>query len=183
MDRYKQSLHEVLDKRHKALIERADRYIKRARGAIPGLVEDFDKTWLKQFTVGNGLDVACGDFPMATGVDIRMTSVGADFFCAGDDLHFQPSNELDFIVCNWLDAFATPLKALEEWHRCLKPGGTLAVVCRNALVYENQLGPLESQHWISLFCKKTLSMYMFKAGFTEVVIEEHGDALRAKAVK
>jgi len=187
---YKEYLTAILDHRANSLRRRTERFIARARKFVDSdtLEEDFDKMWLEQFVTGsNGIDVCCGDFPLAPGIDNRLTSVGWDTLCEGDNLNFVKSNELDFIVTNWFDVFPAPLIVLKEWHRCLKEGGVLAFVCRDALVYNDTrlTGPLDSRHRTSVFCKKTLSMYLYKAGFKEVVIEECAEtkALRAKAIK
>lgn len=187
---YKEYLTAILDHRADVLRRRADRFIERARKFIDSdtLEEDHDKMWLEQFVTGpNGLDVCCGNFPIAPGVDNRVTSVGWDTICEGDKLVFIKDNELDYIVTNWFDVFPAPLDTLREWYRCLKEGGVLAFTCRDALVYNDTrlTGPLDSRHRQSVFCKKTLSIYLYKAGFKEVVVEEHPEtwALRAKAVK
>lgn len=185
---YKEYLIAILDNRADVLRRRTERFIVKARKFIDAdtLEEDFDKMWLEQFVTGpNGIDVCCGDFPIAPGVDNRVTSIGWDSICEGDNLFFVKDNELDYIVTNWFDVFPAPFNVLEEWHRCLKEGGILAFTCRDALLYSERTGPLDSRHRRAIFCKKTLSMYLYKTGFKEVIVEEYAEtkALRAKAVK
>jgi len=184
---YREYLHAVLDHRSTVLRDRLEMHLATTRKSIDYLDESLDKTWLEQFVVGRGLDIACGDFPIvgARGVDIRYAATGYDRLCEGDNLVFQDSNSLDFIVTNWFEVFPDPLKALGEWYRCLKEGGVLALVCRDVLLYDSPKGPLESRHRSNVYCKKTLSMYLYKVGFKEVIVEEYPEtkALRAKAIK
>lgn len=181
---YKEFLSAIIEERSKVLQERTDKYIRDSKKILDVIVEDTDKVWLEQFVVGeNGLDIACGDFPLARGVDIRLSSIGYDYLYSGDKLDFQSSNTLDFIITNWFDVFPAPLPTLVEWQRCLKQGGVLALVTKDVNLYDGHTGPLESRHRLTLFCEKSLRFYLHKAGFTEVVIEQNlvNKSLRAKA--
>lgn len=174
----------VIDNRLAKLQRRAARLAKRVEG-LPN--EDPDRKWLEQFLKGSGLDIACGDFVLgdSVGVDSDIYTLGADYNYAGDELTFQKPESLDYIVTNYFDAFPTPLKALHEWWRCLKREGTLAIICRDADTYFTEQGPLENVQRNSLFTKKTLSMYLWRAGFRLVNVEcnnEH-QSLRALATK
>ena len=153
-----------------------------------------DRQWLDQFCKGKGLDIACGDFlcgelEQAMGVDGHERQIGADHFSEGDELTFSEPGKLDFIVTNYLDAFASPLKALNEWYRVLKfGGGVLAIVCRDAEFSTNNkrplLGPMSNGKRQSVFTALTLSQYMYRAGFSEVKSVKTGvGSLRAVGYK
>jgi SAM-dependent methyltransferase len=151
-------------------------------------VED-DRIWLDQFANGNGLDIACGDFlvggeDQALGVDTSQGMVGSDYFHKGHELAFQPGGVLDFVVTNYFDGMQDPLTALQEWHRVVKPGGVVALVCRDAHSFETKMGALENGKKQNTFCKVTLGHYLHRTGFIEVLIDEteHG-TLRASGVK
>lgn len=168
---------EELQEKANAQFERAKRYIKDK--------ERPDLEWLSQFSKeGKGLDMCCGDFPVAGafGVD------GA--FCAGVlESGFVFANaesipELDdeicnYIVSNYFDAMPNPLKALREWKRLLKRGGTCALICQNAESYSHQsMGPLLNGSRTSSFTQVTLYNYLARAGFTDIVIEKYNATLR-----
>lgn len=54
---------------------------------------------------------------------------GYQFICEGNDLQQIRDNEYDFILSSHnLEHFANPLKAVAEWKRVLKPGGTMLLV-------------------------------------------------------
>jgi SAM-dependent methyltransferase len=93
---------------------------------------------------GSGLDVGCGSnktHPDAIGVDLTPTgkrgSSGceqnriskADVTASGDHLPMFADCSLDYIVQRHnLEHYQDPIKALQEWHRLLKPGGILGMV-------------------------------------------------------
>ena len=155
-----------------------------------GKESEEDREWLEGFAVGNGLDICCGDYAIgdSLGVDELRTRLAADYPGRGDALAFQGSDELDFIVTNYLEAMPAPLLAFNEWYRCLKDGGVLALVCMDANAYannvKNPLGVLSNRRRYNTYTKITLSQYLYRAGFTEIKIEEIGKTrLRASAVK
>ena len=149
---------------------------------------ELDRLWLDQFATGKGLDICCGDFLVgdSVGVDCNRFTLGADYLSKGDELTFQRSEGLDFIVTNYLEAMPNPLNAFNEWYRCLKLGGRLALVCRDANSYpvKNPLGALDNRKRQSTYTKATLSHYLHRSDFIEVNIEEtkHG-TLRTSAIK
>ncbi len=152
--------------------------------------DEEDRLWLDQFAKGNGYDICCGDFLVggenqAIGIDGDGRKVGSDFLCEGDELAFQEPGRVDFIVTNYLEGLPYPLKALNEWWRCLKPEGVLALVCRNANKYSAKYpkGALDNGSKQNTFTAVTLSHYLYRAGFKDVKIEEVGLTLRAYAVK
>ncbi len=177
---------ETFKRRVKKALRLLDHDIKNNLDAVQDT--ERDRLWLDQFAVGDGLDICCGDFLIgdSVGVDCNRHYLGADYLQQGDELTFQRSEGLDFIVTNYLEAMPSTLNAFNEWYRCLKPGGRLALVCRNADQYslKNPLGALDNRKRQTTYTSTTLSHYMYRADFVEVVIEEteHG-TLRAAAVK
>jgi len=189
MSDYKDYLNKVVDRRVNWIIGHADKvkrnYINRlANGVHP---EQADREWLEQHAKGNGLDIACGDFNIgdSAGVDGDIRKIGVDFHEEGDALAFQEPNRLDYVVTNYLEAFCTPLKVLNEWWRCIRTGGKLAIVCRNADKYDDPKGPLSNVHRQCIYTKTTLSMFLYRAGFSQVTVTTNDDnrTLRALAIK
>jgi len=179
-----------LDERVRTVTAKANRikenYIKNLPGSDGGSEED--RQWLDQFARGIGFDIACGDFLIgdvvqALGVDGAPKMLGTDYWSEGDDLSFQPADTLDYIVTNYLDGMPAPLKALSEWRRCIKPGGTIAVVCRDAEVYNSPMGALENARRQSCYTATTLKNYLYRAGFKKVKIEKGNNSLRGQGIK
>ena len=168
--------------------ERADKlkkYIEKCK-AEGGDTGEKDRQWLDQFAIGNGLDIACGDFPItgADGVDGDLKKIGADYYHEGDELVFQQPGSLDFIVSNYLDAFPNPLKALNEWYRTLKVDGVLAVVVRDADAYDNDDGPLANLHRNVLYTEKIIRQYFYRSGFRFITCTKtENKTLRCRGVK
>jgi SAM-dependent methyltransferase len=139
----------------------------------PGLVED--RAFLEKHAVGVGADVCCGDFLIedSIGVDTRRTVLGADFHFSAESLSFAKRDSMDYVVTNYLEAAQNTIAALNEWYRCLKPGGTLAMVCRNSHAYDpatHPMGALHSEHRTHTFDKVTLGQYIHRSGFVNVSI-------------
>ena len=156
--------------------------------------EDSHKIWLEQFAIGKGLDICSGHIPMRNteGVDStwwnkKSNSGALGPLChvnvEGDDLGGLDKNYLDFIVTNYFDTFSSPLKALNEWHRVLKPGGTLAIVCSNAEKYTGLKGPLSVRWRANVQTATTIRFYLGKAEFDVKSVEEAGTALHVVAKK
>lgn len=188
MEVYKAYLTKLLKRRVDTITARAERIQRRYIDRLtPDAKSDqYDREWLEQYAQGNGLDIACGDFPIgnAQGVDgDEHAVIGADWVAEGDELTFQQPGTLDYVVTNYLDAFPNPLKALNEWYRVLRTGGIFAIVCRNAEAYPHRLGPLENQRRQALYTTLTLSQYLYRAGFSSVKVEAVDKTLRATAVK
>jgi SAM-dependent methyltransferase len=182
-----------LDRRVEAIRAKAERvyndYVLRKIDKDNSPDEE-DRLWLDQFANGNGYDICCGDFliggeDQAVGIDGHAHMVGTDRLSEGDELAFQESGRLDFVVTNYLEGLPYPLKALNEWWRCLKPEGVLALVCRNANKYSAKYpkGALDNGSRQNTFTTVTLSHYLHRAGFKDVKVEEVGPTLRAYAVK
>jgi len=181
-----------LDKRVETVRAKAERikenYIKRLPSTDGGSEEN--RIWLDQFARGVGFDIACGDFLIgdvvqALGVDGAPKMLGTDYWSEGDDLSFQPADSLDYIVTNYLDGMPAPLKALVEWRRCIKSGGRIAVVCRDAEQYTQEMGPLENARRQSCYTEVTLKNYLYRVGFIDVRVEVHpkSSSLRGSATK
>jgi len=181
-----------LDKRVETVTAKAERikrdYIARL-GSNDGGTEE-NRQWLDQFAKGVGFDIACGDFLIgdivqALGVDGAPKMLGTDYWSEGDNLSFQPTDTLDYIVTNYLDGMPAPLKALAEWCRCIKPGGRIAVVCRDAQMYHTSMGALENARRQSCYTSITLSNYLYRVGLKNVKVEKHpaSCSLRGTGVK
>lgn len=133
------------------------------------------------------LDVGCGDFLIrgAEGVDSHTAKIGPTYYLVqADELVYHDQSELDFIVCNYFDAFPNVLKTLNEWNRVLKPKGLLAIIVRDSSQYPELAGPLENKHRVNVFTKDTIKHYLYRAKFEEVTVD-YGDekSLRVKGRK
>ena len=175
MSEYRDYMRAIVDRRIKHVTERGDHIMmkwgKRLDGAIPpGLREDRD--FLAKYAVGDGVDVMCGDFLIeeAIGVDKRRTVMGADFHFSAETLSFANKNSLDYIVSNYLEAVPNTIGALNEWYRTLKPGGILAMICRDAEQYIQPAGALDSAHRQHTFNSTTIRHYIYRSGFVDVTI-------------
>lgn len=111
--------------------------------------------------VGKGIDIGCGKLkchPNAIGVD-AIPYPNVDMVIDASKLWMFKDNELDFIVgCHSLEHFRDTKETLKEWARCLKVGGTLAVI-----VPDGELTPktiVELSHKVAL-TKNVLAM-LFK---------------------
>lgn len=179
-------------------LERLDHYegrvrdkINTARSMINGKSREGElhRQWLDKFAEkGYGLDLCCGSMPIknAMGVDIEYLGPLCFGRTSGDRLG-QKSNSADYIVTNYFEVFADPLSALHEWHRVLKPGGSLAFICRNAEWYDPEKqpsGPLCNPNRKHIQTPLTVGFYLHRAGFEvrEVTIV-NGDTIRVHAVK
>ena len=173
---YRDYMRSIVDRRIKHVTERADKIMlkwgRRLDAPIPaGLVED--REFLEKYAIGDGVDVCCGDFLIedAVGVDTRRTVAGADFHFSADTLSFTKPNTLDYVVSNYLEAVPNTIGALNEWYRCLKPGGTLAMICRDSDQYIQLEGALTSGHRQHTFSKVTIKHYMYRSGFINVTVK------------
>ena len=175
MSTYREYVKTLLDRRLQALKDRADfiyaRHGKRLDNEKPGARSN--REFLEKHAVGVGVDVCCGDFLIegAVGVDSAQAALGADYHCRGDDLAFSKANELDYVVTNYLEALPSTLKALNEWYRCLKAGGTLALVCMDADSYTNREGAMQNRSRLHTFSKVTIAQYLSRAGFSGIEVE------------
>jgi len=188
MEAYRAYLNKLVDRRVEVIRIRGERIKRQIVSKLTTNLEKLDREWLEQYAKGVGLDIACGEFPHgdAVGVDININTIGADYYIeSGDELLFQQHGTLDFVITNYFDAFPNTIKVLHEWHRCLKPGGVVAIICRDANAYETKEGPLENKNRTSLYTVKTLPQYLYRAGFNHVSVTANlpTKALRGMAVK
>ena len=191
-DLYKESMIRRLDLRVKLVREKAERIKKNYIGGkkFCDAESEVNRIWLDQFTEGTGFDIACGDFLLgadtqAIGVDGTAKMLGTDFCSEGDNLSFQRDNTLDYVVTNYLDGMPSPLKALREWVRVLKPGGRIGVVCRDSDAYTDDLGVLSNARRQSCYTEKILKNYLYRVGLRHVMVERHPKTLsiRGSGVK
>lgn len=104
-----------------------------------------DHEWISEQLADDlhGIDVGCGDKilgPNSTGYDARpKDAVGAGgqrnatvhpdaLYAEATELPVEDNSQDYVIASHLLEHLVSPLEALEEWHRVLKPGGTL-VMC------------------------------------------------------
>ncbi len=176
-EKYRDYIRSLLDRKIETYKRRADHIMDLRRKHLD--VDDFalraSRSFLEKYAVGDGVDVCCGDFLIgdSVGVDVRNYTMGVDFNFSGDNLSFLRSNTLDYVVTNYLEALPNTLQALNEWHRSLKKGGTLAMVCINANEYNHlPAGALTNAHRSHTFTKVILSHYLSRAEYVDINIEE-----------
>jgi SAM-dependent methyltransferase len=188
-DLYMKSLHDRLDRRVKAITDKAERikqnYLNHKK--FNDHESEANRIWLDQFANGTGFDIACGDFVIANaesttfGVDGAPKMLGTDFCVEGEILSFQGDNTLDYVVTNYLDGIGNPLKALTEWFRVTKPGGVVAIVCRDSDAYSTPMGALSNSHRQSCYTATTLKNYLLRAGYSDVKVELHAKTQSLRA--
>ncbi len=162
--------------------------VRKKNHPLYGKESEEDRLWLEGFTSGDGLNICCGDFSIgdSLGVDAHRARLAADYPGEGDKLTFQGSDVLDFIITNYFEAMHSPLDALNEWYRCLKDGGVLAIVCMNADSYPptKTSGALKNKNRYNTFTEVTVSQYLYRAGFSSVNVEvTPHQTMRVSAVK
>ena len=89
---------------------------------------------LKIYCEGHGANIGCGAVRIGSSVGVDMTpNKAVDIVVTGQALPFD-SNSLDYIVsCAALEHIdAGPITILREWTRCVRVGGTVAVVVPDA---------------------------------------------------
>jgi hypothetical protein len=146
-----------------------------------------EHSWLAQQVTGKCVDFACGNFPVLTeqGLTIGVDSavVLGNLLNGFESLTSVESSSLDSLISNYLDAVPNVLEVLHEFLRCLKPSGTLALVVRDSESYADVRGPLCNPRRFTAFTDLTLSMYLSRAGFTDITTEKHDGTVRATARK
>lgn len=138
--------------------------------------------WLEQFCVGFGVQLCAGDFAIADaiGIDTDIRKLGLDLWAYADRF-VGDMPPLDYVVTNCLELFPDTLRMLTEWGRMMKPGGTWAIVARDAEDYIEEAGPLTNSRRLSCFTIVTLRCYLARAGFEVFKWENFGKELRVAA--
>lgn len=166
-----------------------------ARAQVRGVDYDTSHNWLQQFAVGDGLDIATGNFPtrladgsgFVTAVDsaVVLGPMIKGFKFDATNLVGIDSDSMDFVISNYLDGIAETLHALNEWYRVLKAGGTVAVVVPNAehATYQKPCGPMSNRRKLAVFTPLVLTRYLERAGFMSIHVELHDEHIRARAQK
>jgi SAM-dependent methyltransferase len=174
---------EVLESRILKKIEEVKAYVKNHSYSLA--IEEWK--WLEQFAKGEGINICCGDYPIAnsTGVDLRLTLASFEGLplVKGDELPID-DGACDYILTNYLETFSNPVMVLREWRRVLKKGGVLAIVARDAADdrYKDIWGGvLKNRHRFSCFTKETLKFYLQRAGFHVEEITPKDGTIRAVA--
>lgn len=186
MSIYREYMRAILDRRIQAIKDRADliesRWVKRWSSSK---TTDVNREFLEKHAVGVGVDICCGDFLIgdSIGVDTAIDVMGTDYLLSGDDLSFLKAKELDYVVTNYIEALPNVLKAMNEWHRCLKVGGIVALVCRDADSYTNPEGALKSRLRCHTFTKVTISQYLSRAEFSDIKVVTGNKVLHVTARK
>ncbi len=187
MSNHQEYLKDMLDRRVQTIKDRADLayslHVKRVKRDNADAIAN--REFMKKHAVGRGVDICCGDFVTegAIGVDPQVVMVGTDYLLSDGDLSFSKANELDYVVTNYIEAIPNTIKALNEWHRCLKVGGTLAIVVMDADGYKNREGALRNRKRFNTFTKVTIAHYLSRAGFTDIEVVQTGLVLHVTARK
>lgn len=182
MEKKLASMKARLEVRRDKLNKRIDKVIRTEVTEKNSGGEDL-RVWLDQFVKGTGVDICCGNFLIGeTGVDSSAYVVGNDYNFSGEDLSTFEPDTMDYIVCNYFDCFDSPLKALNEWWRTLKPGGTLAFICTNAECHPLE-GTLLNGKRRFLYTPHTITQFMNKVKFKNIEVKPHKTAIFVKGIK
>ena len=156
--------------------------------------EEEELEWLGSFAVGpNGFNMGCGAIPVgeSEGVDLILT-LGCwkgVAFCPMDNMYEYKAEVCDYIISNYIESSPTPCKLFTEWHRLLKPGGKVAILCKDADQYSDKsIGPLKrsGRGAIKKHCcytAKTIRLYLQFCEFAVDSIEVSGPNLKVEAHK
>jgi len=102
-------------------------------------------------TKGKGIDIGSGEsrcHPNAISVD-AISYPDVDIVIDNPKLSMFKDGELDFIVsCHSLEHFRDTKETLREWARCLKVGGTLAIIVPDAEIIPKTIS--EPGHKVAL---------------------------------
>lgn len=156
--------------------------------------EEEELEWLESFAKGpNGFNMGCGEIPVgeSEGVDLILT-LGCwkgVAFCPMDDMYAYKAEVCDYIISNYIESSPNPCKLFTEWHRLLKPGGKVAILCKDADQYpDDSIGPLKrsGRGAIKKHCcytAKTIRFYLQVCEFIVDYIEVSGPNLKVAAHK
>ena len=98
---------------------------------------------------------------------------------------------VDYIISNYMEAAPSPCKLFLEWHRLLKPGGIVAILCKDAddPSYNHSIGgPLSKSNKggikkFNCYTPRTMRFYLQFTGFKVRSIEKDGVSLKVVAYK
>jgi predicted SAM-dependent methyltransferase len=82
---------------------------------------------------------------------------GKQFISEGSDLSYIGDEEYDFVLsCHNLEHFANPVKAVKEWYRILKKGGTMLLVLPDKrFTFDNKREYTSFDHLVNDFIQQT----------------------------
>lgn len=152
------------------------------RGELDGT--EGQREWLEKYCVGHGVQLCPGDFALgkSIGIDQDNSKVACDVWGFVDQFTGdQPP--LDYIVTNYLEHFPNTGRILKEWAHQLRPGGVMAIVCRDTDAYPNAIGPLSNSRRYHCFDLRTLTAHLARVGLRVKEFERVGQELRVAAVK
>jgi SAM-dependent methyltransferase len=104
-----------------------------------GNAAQFIKPVAEQFCKGNGLDIGCGDWPLAWAIPIEKRH--------GGDALKLPDGEFDYVFSSHcLEHLPDYIKALEHWASRIKSGGVLFLYLPHP----------DMEYWLPQNCRKHL---------------------------
>lgn len=172
-----------LDHRKEVLLRHFDSLYRLVdRGDLDG-TED-GREWLEKYCVGVGVQLCPGDFALGNsiGIDMDNSKIATDVWGFVDQITggLPP---LDYIVTNYLEHFPDTIRILDDWASNLRPGGVLAIVCRDTDSYHNAIGPLNNDRRHQCFTRRTLTAYLARVGLGVFEWEHAEKELRIAARK
>jgi hypothetical protein len=151
--------------------------------------------WLESFCKGVGFNMGCGEIPVkdSIGADpfLSLGSFNGAAYCHMDDLWNYEDECADYIISNYMESAPTPCKLFIEWYRLLKPGGVVAILCKDAddSSYDNTLiGPLSRSNKggikkFNCYTPRTMRFYLQFNKFKVDLITKEGVDLKVVAHK
>lgn len=133
------------------------------------MVQQYERDYLKQYAIGDGIDIGCGNKKIGEyGIDLNKNS-NADIVCDMLDIPIAGNTKDYLISCHSLEHTPHTIQALKEWHRLLKVGGILAIAIPNGEKVDTEtLGDREHKQ---LFSLNTLCNFLKFVGFK--IIKTH----------
>lgn len=177
----RQRMYARLDKRQEFLL---GVFATVRRDIAAGRYDNTDacRQWLEQFCEGFGVQICAGEFQLgdSLGINTDPKALATDHWAFADKFAADLP-PLDYIVTNYLECFPDPLRVLQQWVGRMREGGVIAVVARNADLYEDVRGPLKNVRRASCFTMNTLSFYLERAGYTVFLRETWEKEIRIAA--